>query len=248
MTNFLEKSKTYLENAMNYYYSDEIFKKYYDRVPKSRYMTFKYCYDNFKDKNPVIVELGTTRSYVDGRYFEEIAKSLNNNFTENHQDDTKIMGWDKNNLEKWDWSAGCFTIIFSKLFPNSVINTVDIMERHLNRCKKMNEDQKNIIYHCMASEEYLLNTKERIDLLYLDTGNMDEDTAILHLREAKIIVENNILSEDGIILIDDVRNPYMMINGEPNSLGKSKYSIPYFLENGFEIIIDEYQVILKRKK
>ena len=30
--------------------------------------------------------------------------------------DPKLMGWDKNNPEKWDWSAGCFTKIFSHLF------------------------------------------------------------------------------------------------------------------------------------
>ena len=53
-----------------------------------------------------------------------------------------------------------------------------------------------------------------IDLLYLDTGNMDEETALLHLREAELIVKHDILKDDGLILIDDVRNPYMLLNNK----------------------------------
>ena len=76
---------------------------------------------------------------------------------------------------------------------------------------------------------------------------MDEKTAQLHLREAKIIVEKNILKNNGIILIDDVRNPYMLLKKiTDNKYGKSKYAIPYFLENNYEIVMDEYQVILKK--
>ena len=76
---------------------------------------------------------------------------------------------------------------------------------------------------------------------------MDEKTALLHLREAVLLVENQIIKDDGLILIDDVRNPSMLVrNVEKNKFGKSKYSIPYLLCNGYEIIMDEYQVILKK--
>ena len=76
---------------------------------------------------------------------------------------------------------------------------------------------------------------------------MDEETALLHLREAKLIVEHDILKDDGLILVDDVRNPYMLLNNKTtNKLGKSKYGLPYLLKNGYEIIEDEYQVILKK--
>lgn len=74
---------------------------------------------------------------------------------------------------------------------------------------KNNENKIN--YVLSDSENFIRNTEpESIDLLYLDTGNMDENTAQLHLREAKLVVEKNILKDDGIILIDDVRNPYML--------------------------------------
>ena len=73
-----------------------------------------------------------------------------------------------------------------------------------------------------------------------------EPTALLQLEEAQIIVEHNLMSPTGIILIDDVRNQTPKQFGETSDLGKAKYSIPYFLEHGFEIIADEYQVILKK--
>ena len=146
--------------------------------------------------------------------------------------------------------AGCFTKIFSECIKdkNIVLNTVDIEQNHINRCKIMTNNNN---YHVSSSEDYLNNCKEKsIDLLYLDTGDMMpvEPTANLHLREAKIIVRNNILKDDGIILIDDVRNPAPKLSGEESDYGKAKYSIPYFLNNGYYIVMDEYQVILKKIK
>ena len=74
-----------------------------------------------------------------------------------------------------------------------------------------------------------------------------EDTALLQLIEANKIVERDLLNKNGLLIIDDVRNPTPKMAGETNNLGKAKYSIPYLLEHNFEIIMDEYQVILKKK-
>ena len=49
-------------------------------------------------------------------------------------------------------------------------------------------------------------------------------------------------------LIDDVRNSTPKLNGEISDYGKAKYSIPYFIENGYETVMDEYQVILQKKQ
>jgi hypothetical protein len=234
--NFLETNKNLLDNAIDYYYSIEEQEKYFGEKPKSRYYTFKYCFENMNNKiNPVIVELGTSRSFVDGR------------FEGCNSDDSKF--WEPNNPEKWDWSAGIFTKVFSTLFPNSRFHTVDLMKSHIDRCRVMNNDSKNITYNVSSSEDFLNNLKEKVDLLYLDTGDMTpiEDTAQLHLREAKIIVEKDILNKDGLILIDDVKSVIPKTYGESSDLGKAKYSIPYFLENGYEIIMSEYQYVLKRK-
>ena len=235
---FLEQNKELLNKAISYYYHDDVFLKYFNRVPLSRYYTFKYCYDYFNENNLNkinILELGTSRSFVDGRF-----EGCNLN-------DEKY--WEENNPEKWDWSAGCFTKVFSNLFPDSNLNTVDLISDHIERCKYMNKDRNNIIYNVSSSEDCLKNTNEKYDLIYLDTGDMTpiEETAQLHLREAKIIVERNLLNNSGLILIDDVMSCVPKEHGEESELGKAKYSIPYFLENGYKSVFNEYQTILIKK-
>ena len=109
---------------MSYYYPDELYIKYFGKTVLSRYHTFKYCVENIKNSNPIIVELGTTRSFVDGRF--EGCNSDDINF------------WEPDKPEKWDWSAGCFTKVFSNTFPYSDFNSVDISSAHIKRSKIMN--------------------------------------------------------------------------------------------------------------
>jgi FkbM family methyltransferase len=234
--NNIDKYKYYLDNGIRYYYPDDVFIKFYKRVPLSRYYSFKYCLDYLnKFKNVIIVELGTSRSYVDGR------------FVGCNSDDKKY--WEPNDMTKWDWSAGCFTRVFADLIGNQgIINTVDMAKGHIERCKFMNKEFNNIKYFISSSEEFLKSYNGKIDLLYMDTGDMTpiEPTIDLQLREAKIIVERNLISDNGLILIDDIRNPTSLMNGNKSELGKGQLAIPYLLKNGFKIVFDEYQVILVR--
>jgi len=240
----IEKYKDLLENAMSYYSKDEDYIKYFGKIPKTRYDTFKYCIDfvNSLPTNQVvnIVELGTSRSFVDGRF-----PGCNSN---------NPVFWEPNNPSIWDWSAGHFTHVFSECTnPNISLNTIDLMNDHIERCKIMTKPFKEKIhYFVMSSEHFLSNCSSKcIDLLYLDTGDVNpvEPTAQLHLREAKIIVERDLMRDGGLILIDDVKNvSSKIISKEASNLGKAKYSIPYFLENGYEILIDEYQVVLRKIK
>jgi hypothetical protein len=238
-----EKYKFLLENALTYFCKDEDYIKYFGKIPKTRRDTFQYCLD-FVNKNKnekiKIVELGTSRSFVDGRF--PGCNSDNINY------------WQPNNPLVWDWSAGSFTRIFSECTNDNVIlETVDLEYLHIQRCKIMTKDFSNKInYFIMPSEEYLTNCNSKsIDLLYLDTGDVNpvEPTALLHLREAKIIVEKDLIKDDGIILIDDVKNLASKTDAkEESNFGKAKYSIPYFLNNGYELIMDEYQVIIKKSR
>jgi len=235
----IEKYKNLLDNAMSYYYDKLTFLKFFQKEPKSRYYTFKYVIQYIKNNNlKNILELGTSRSYVDGR-FEGCNES-----------DDKY--WEPNNPDKWDWSAGLFTRIFAEEF-NELINldTLDSNKEHLRRSKLMlGNNSKNINFIKSTSENYLKSTDKKYDVIYLDTGDMIpvEDTALLQLIEANQIVERNLLNINGLLIIDDVRNPTPKIVGETNNLGKAKYSIPYLLEHNFEIVMDEYQVILKKLK
>ena len=232
--------KELLENALSYYYMDDEYNKYLGYVPKSRYDTFNYCLNHIHSLNyqSIIVELGTSRSFVDGR------------FPGCNSSDVKY--WESTNPIKWDWSAGHFTRIFSECTPStSILHTVDLESEHIERCKIMTQPFSNkISYHVASSEDFLHSCKpESIDLLYLDTGDVNpvEPTAQLHLREAMIIVKNNILRNNGLILIDDVKNIASIRDANETSLlGKAKYSIPFFLKNGYILALNEYQVVLKK--
>jgi len=236
----MEKYKDYLEQAVRYYQSDEVFISCFGYVPKTRYTTFKYCLDyiNSLDRVATIVELGTSRSFVDGR------------FPGCNSDDKQF--WEPTNPDKWDWSAGHFTRVFSECTnPSVILHTVDMAGSHIERCRHMTlEFADKIRYYVSSSEKFLENCAENsVDLLYLDTGDVHpiESTALLHLREAQIIVKKNIVAKNGIILIDDVKHPTSKVDAnDMNTLGKAKYSLPYFLQNGYEMVFDEYQVLLKK--
>lgn len=207
--------------------------------PISRYETFKRAFEEFEKMNGhIIVELGTTRSFVHGGL--EGCNSDNPYY------------WTPDKPERWDWGAGCFTRIVSECLEhtNPAIFTIDLAAAHINRCKRITADfAQHITYLITSSEKFLAECPFQIDLLYLDTGNMTpiEETAQLHLREAKIIVERELIKKGGLVLIDDVRNQTPKKFGETSDYGKAKYSLPYLLKNGFEIIEYGYQVLLRKK-
>ncbi len=210
-------------------------------LPRSRYYTFKKAFEHFEAHNgKIVVELGTTRSFTHGGHPGCCSS------------DTKY--WTPYQPENWDWGAGSFTRIAAEALQhtNPEFHTIDLSARHIRICQKITEEFDFMRYHVCSSVDFLrrCNFENGIDLLYLDTGNMTpiERTAQLHLEEARIIVERNLIAPNGIILIDDVRNQAPKQFGETSELGKAKYSLPYFLEHGFEIVADEYQVILKKKK
>jgi hypothetical protein len=236
----MDKYANLLENAMSYHCNENDYITYFGRKPAQRDVTFKYCLDFVNNiDNANIVELGTSRSFVDGR------------FPGAENTDTSL--WQPENPNVWDWSSGLFTRVFSECTnPNVSLTTVDLDPKGIYISKVITSKfADKIKYHCMSSEDFLSQTSPNsIDLLYLDTGyvNPVEATALLHLREAKIIVQRSLLKHNGIILIDDVKNLASKTDAkETSDYSKAKYSIPYFLNNGYEIVMDEYQVILKKK-
>jgi hypothetical protein len=227
MKNLLKKYKPYLDMGSNEglrYQSDE----------KSRYASFSLCLDEMlKITNPNILELGTCRSFVDGK------------FIGCNSDD--IHFWNKDDISKWDWGAGCFSLIFGQI-PGCKLTTLDLIGSHIARCKIMT-DSLNIKCEHIISDSllFLQNTTSKFDLIYLDTGDMwpIKPTEELQLKEAQIIVERNLLNVNGILLIDDVLNGTPREQGDINNkYGKSTLSIPYLLSNGFKLSFEGYQYIL----
>lgn len=214
----------------------------FDKPFLGRSATFKYAFEHVaKMAGTVrIVELGTSRSFVDGRY-----EGCNSN---------DIKYWEPNNPVKWDFGAGCFTYMAAEYFttnhPDFELHTVDLCADHISRCRHMTRSfGKNIRYYVQNSLNFLATFKTRCDLIYMDTGDMTpiEPTAALQLEEAQIIMRENLLNDNGLLLIDDVRNPTALAQSSNNCfLGKAKYSIPFFKRQGLRMLMDEYQVILGR--
>ena len=211
----------------------------FETIPKSRYDTFLTAFAALEEvQNPIVVELGTSRSFCHGGLIGC------------NMDDP--IYWEPNTPSSWDWGAGFFTrmaaVSLRHLDPE--IHTVDLIRSHIERCKLMTLDFSDIIkYYVSDSVEFLHQIPRGIHLLYLDTGDMTpiEPTAELQLSEAKVIVERDLIAKGGYILIDDVRNQTPKKFGDTSGLGKSKYALPYLLENGFELVMDEYQVLLRKR-
>lgn len=207
--------------------------------PKTRFHTFSKAFELFINNNGrVIVELGTTRSFVHGGLIGC------------NSDDTSY--WTPEKPENWDWGAGCFTRVAAECFNNSnvEIHTIDLAQAHINRCRIITAPFKHMInYYVCSSVDFLANTNLKIDLLYMDTGDMTpiEPTALLQLEEARMVVHRDLIAPGGLILIDDVKNQTPKKFGETSDLGKAKYALPYLLKHGFELVENEYQILLRKK-
>jgi hypothetical protein len=210
----------------------------YQDEKKSRYESFKYCLEFLeKIEFPNVIELGTCRSFVDGK------------FEGCNLDDPKY--WNPADFSKWDWGAGCFSLVFGQISECNLI-TLDLESLHIKRCKIMTDSLGIKCSHVVSdSLSFLSSTGDKFDLIYLDTGDMwpIKTTCDLQLEEARIIVERDLLKEGGILLIDDVLNGTPRELGDlENKLGKSEYSIPYLIQNGYDVVFEGYQYILQKNK
>ncbi len=215
---------------------------FYDPYPKSRYYTFNKAFQHFsKMGGKVIVELGTSRSFVHGGLV-----GCNSNDT---------IYWKPNNPECWDWGAGFFTRMAAESLAHldPEMHTVDLIADHINRCRFMTSDFSHLIsYHVCNSINFLESwpAHKKIDLLYLDTGDICpiEPSAELQLAEALIIVTQDLIAPGGIILIDDVKHIVpVVLENDQTGMGKAKYSIPFLLANGFDLVETEFQYLLIKR-
>ena len=126
---------------------------------------------------------------------------------------------------------------------NSKVFVVDINENHINQSKKIVPQSELIEYYLDDSVNYLKKFSKKIDLLFVDSYDYcgdEENIRKCHehsLNEIKAAWDK--LNEHCFILLDDVFSNTWD--------GKGKLSIPYLLENGFNLVyfIDS-QILLKR--
>ena len=207
------------------------YSEFFDR----RKNTFEKSYDlilqHMKTNNDTntynIVELGTSRSFVSGNHPGCMST------------DIQYLRPDK--PSSWDWGAGIFTKVFSDNLDgrNYKLYTVDPNPNAIQIVSTMCGANKNVQIIQDYSSEFLKNIDFSIDFLYMDHMESGEDACIQHLKDSEYIIKNGLMSENGVILIDDI--------GDNITNTKGKYSIPYLLDNGYNQVLAEYQVLLEKR-
>jgi hypothetical protein len=203
----------------------------YSEFADIRKNTFQKSYDLIMermqdDKCYNIVELGSSRSFVNGGVPGCLVP------------DARF--WNPDEPKKWDWGAGIFTKVFSENLSgkNFKLYTVD---PHVNAnfvVSTICRNNKEVIVCSDYSTNFLKKLDFKIDFLYMDHMDICEQACVQHLQDAKFIIENNIMSDNAVILVDDV--------GIDNTNSKSKYSIPYLLQNGYTQVMHDYQIVLTK--
>ncbi len=198
-------------------------------------------------KNPIIVELGASRSYVSGG-------------NEGCMDDDPKY-WDSTRPERWDWGAGIFSRVCAEVIAGTgaSLHSIDPSPKAMRISKMITSGiDANVSFHQTTSTEFLRSLGEPIDLLYMDHHETCEEGALLHQMDAELIVEQALIAGDGTILIDDIHvdgpvreratRIFRGLVGKGHlHYGKGKYSIPYLCDHGFEVLYAGYQVVLGSK-
>tara|TARA_Y100000768_G_scaffold369284_1_gene334028 strand:- start:2597 stop:3163 length:567 start_codon:yes stop_codon:yes gene_type:complete len=181
----------------------------YDNKKNIRFFSFKetlkICLNrNFKN----IVETGTSRGKIKFFFFR-----------------------------KYNWKDGMSTIMFAEYakFMNGKLHTCDISKKNITNAKKFTSNFRNYVnYYIDDSVNFLINFKETIDLLYLDSfDGHNKDRASKHqLEEAKASIDK--LCPKALILLDDKG-------------AKTNLSIDFYKNNGFKTILETENQILFSK-
>jgi hypothetical protein len=127
---------------------------------------------------------------------------------------------------------------------DSRVYVVDIDENHLNKAKIVVPPSDYVEYTKQDSVAYLSAFKEPIHLLFLDSYDYVGDAENVRRCQEHSVNELkaawDMLADTCFVLIDDVFNDQFD--------GKGKLSIPYLLENGFELIhCEDSQAFLGRR-
>lgn len=138
---------------------------------------------------------------------------------------------------------GCSTIIWgqwAKQF-NAFVYSVDINRKAIKKSKKACKPyRKNTAIICSDSVAFLQSFGKPIDMLYLDSYDLDhnnpEPSQRHHLKE--IMAAYPLLHQESIVMMDDYFE---------NSGGKVRLVMDYLLERGWKIEMFGYQVIFVRE-
>ena len=135
-----------------------------------------------------------------------------------------------------NWKDGMSTMLFAEYsnLVNGTFWSCDINNQNIYNAYQFTEKfSKKVNFAIADSLIFLRDINSNIDILYLDSldGNI-EGASDHQLKEAKLAIKN--LNNDGLVILDDKG-------------GKTKLSIPFFLENEWKIIFENDQQVLLSK-
>lgn len=146
-----------------------------------------------------------------------------------------------------DWGGGCSTLVFGEFCQEfgAELHTVDISEENLDVAKEETERFKtHIRYHQANSIDFLRDFDKQIDLLYLDSVDVDivpnpvNEVARKHqLMELCYAMDK--LHDGTIILLDDCN----LIGG-----GKCTLTKEFLFANNYEMLFEHQQSVWVKKK
>jgi hypothetical protein len=117
------------------------------------------------------------------------------------------------------------------------VYSVDIDPKATELTKTLLAGYPNVIAVCQDAIEFLNQFQEKIDLLYLDAWDIGTpECQENHLRAYEAAKPN--LHNNSLILIDDILD---------ESLGKGGLVIPAAINDGWQIVFQEYQCLLEKK-
>lgn len=131
---------------------------------------------------------------------------------------------------------------------NSDVYTCDISGQNIQNCKEITKEYNDVINYIVDdSVKFLKEFNGDIHLLYLDSFDSSaKDKEVMkqacehQLNECKVVIEK--LNKGCFVLLDDVTSNHVG--------GKAEKSIPYLLENGFDLIYENYtdnQVLFQKR-
>ena len=142
---------------------------------------------------PVIVELGTSRSFVAGG--------------EPGVMDPDPKYWAPDQPARWDWGAGIFSRVCGEAIAgtDATLHSIDPLDEAIGIARTITEGiDANIELHETTSTAFLSHFETPIDLLYMDHHETCEEGAQLHLTDSKLVVDRGLLADEAVIVIDDV--------------------------------------------
>lgn len=174
-----------------------------------------------------VVELGITRSFVPGGRAGCMSRDA--------------AFWKPDKPEAWDWGAGFFTRVAVESLQGLEFDYtgVDPSADAQAISRTAVAGLAGAVDFCLTdSETFLTQWNGRADLIYFDHGDCNEQTARQHVRDAATVIRRGLVRPGGWVLMDDHRPA-------PGGVPKTKYSLPLFLEAGWRVLLDAYQVLLE---